>query len=107
VASHDGRLERLDREGGPVVGLLPEFLYGQAEIMLAPSDVVVLYTDGISEAMNRSLEELGEKRLLAAVREIDGLCAEEISKRLMGAATAFAGGAAQSDDMTLVVLRVT
>lgn len=90
-----------------MVGLMPDCAYGQAEIALAPSDVVVLYTDGISEAMNRSLEEWGEKRLLAAVREIDGICAEEIIKRLMGAATAFAAGAPQSDDMTLVVLRVT
>lgn len=107
ISSKDRQLERLDREGGPVVGLMPDCPYGQAEITLAPSDVVVLYTDGISEAMNRSLEEWGEKRLLAAVREIESLCAEEIITRLMDAATAFAAAAPQSDDMTLVVLRVT
>jgi phosphoserine phosphatase RsbU/P len=56
--------------------------------------------------MNRSLEEWGEKRLLAAVQEIHSFCAEEIITRLMGGATAFAAGAPQSDDMTLVVLRV-
>ena len=107
TSSKDRQLERLNREGGPVVGLMPDCSYGQAEITLASSDVVILYTDGISEAMNPSLEEWGEKRLLAAVREIEGFCAEEIITHLIGAATAFAAGAPQSDDMTLVVLRVT
>ena len=57
--------------------------------------------------MNRSLEEYGEKRLLVAVREVEGCCAEAIILRLIGAATTFADGAPQSDDMTLIVLRVT
>jgi sigma-B regulation protein RsbU (phosphoserine phosphatase) len=103
---HHGLLERLDEKGGPVVGLLTECQYEQAEIVLVPGDVVVLYTDGISEAMNPALEEWGEKRLIDSARETLGLPAQEITARIMGAANAFASGAPQSDDMTLVVLRL-
>src|SRR6266853_1887745 len=101
---HDGLLVRLDEKGGPVVGLLMECQYEQAEITLVPGDVVVLYTDGISEAMNPTLEEWDEKRLIDSARETLGLPAQEITARIMGAANAFASGAPQSDDMTLVVL---
>ncbi|MGA8229943.1 MAG: SpoIIE family protein phosphatase [Candidatus Acidiferrales bacterium] len=104
--SGNGQVERLDQKGGPVVGLMMGCQYEQAEIALAPGDVVVMYTDGISEAMNRCLEEWGEKRLVEAVRETGGLPAERVIGRIMQAANAFAGGAPQSDDMTLVVLRV-
>jgi len=104
--SGNDHVERLDQNGGPVVGLLPDCQYEQAEIALAPGDVVVLYTDGFSEAMNSSLEEWGEKRFIAAARETGGLPAERMIARIMHAATEFAADAPQSDDMTLVVLRV-
>ncbi len=99
-------VERLDQKGGPVVGLIMDCQYEQAEVALAPGDVVVLYTDGFSEAMNRSLEEWGEKRLMQALRETRDLPADGIIASTMKAATAFADGAPQSDDMTLVVLRL-
>jgi sigma-B regulation protein RsbU (phosphoserine phosphatase) len=99
-------VERLDQGGGPVVGLMPDCGYEQAEVSLAPGDLLVIYTDGISEAMNRDLEEWGEKRLMDAVHTCDGLSSEEIIVRIMQAADAFAAGAPQHDDMTLVVLRV-
>ncbi|HTG29572.1 MAG TPA: PP2C family protein-serine/threonine phosphatase [Methylomirabilota bacterium] len=101
---HGGLLERLNKKGGPVVGLPMECRYEQAEIILVPGDVVVLYTDGISEAMNPALEECGEKRLIDSARETLGLPAQEITARIMSAAAAFASGSPQSDDMTLVVL---
>jgi phosphoserine phosphatase RsbU/P len=105
--SGDGRsVERLDHGGGPVVGLMPDCVYEQAEVSLAPGDLLVIYTDGISEAMNRELEEWGEKRLIDAVQTCDGLSAEDTIVRIMQAADTFAAGAPQHDDMTLVVLRV-
>jgi phosphoserine phosphatase RsbU/P len=106
-SAHSGNVERLDQHGGPVVGLMEDCKYERAEIALAPGDVVVMYTDGISEAMSSALEEWGEKRLMEAVRECRSLPAEGMIARIMEAASAFAGGAPQSDDMTLVVLRAT
>ncbi|MGB7729105.1 MAG: SpoIIE family protein phosphatase [Candidatus Acidiferrum sp.] len=63
-------------------------------------------TDGFSEAMSPQLEEWGEKRLLEAVTSCDGLSAKDAIGKIMQAADAFAAGAPQSDDMTLVILRV-
>ena len=102
----DGSIERLDKAGGTVVGLLPECDYEQAEVSLSSGDLLVIYTDGFSEAMNPHLEEWGETRLLAAVSTCDGLPARDSIAKIMQAADAFASGAPQSDDMTLVILRV-
>ena len=98
-------IERLDEGGGPVVGLIPECTYRQAAVSLNPGDTLVIYTDGISEAMNPELEEWGEGRLLAAARESTGRCSSEVVGQIMEAAAAHAAGAPQSDDMTLVVVR--
>jgi sigma-B regulation protein RsbU (phosphoserine phosphatase) len=105
-AASGGIVERLDQAGGTVVGLLPECAYKQADISLAPCDLLVIYTDGFSEAMNSELEEWGEKRLLEAITSCGGLCAKETIAHVMQAADGFAAGAPQSDDMTLVILRV-
>jgi phosphoserine phosphatase RsbU/P len=99
-------LERLDKAGGTVVGLVPDVTYEQAQVQLAAGDLLVIYTDGFSEAMSPQLEEWGEKRLLEAVTSCDGLSAKDAISRIMQAADAFAAGAPQSDDMTLVILRV-
>jgi len=101
----NGAAERLDQAGGTVVGLLPECAYERAEVTLAPGDLLVIYTDGFSEAMNPSLEEWGDKRLLEAVSNCNGLPAKDSIDKIMKAADAFASGAPQSDDMTLVILR--
>lgn len=100
------KIERLDQAGGTVVGLLPECEYQQAELCLAPGDLLVIYTDGFSEAMSPSLEEWGETRLLNAVVICDGLPTRDCIGKILQAADAFASGAPQSDDMTLVILRV-
>ncbi len=96
---------RLD-VGGTVVGLLETFPYQQGSVSLAPGDLLVAYTDGISEAMNAADEEWGEERLMQTIQRCDGLDAGEILKRIFAAADGFVAGAAQHDDMTLVVLRV-
>jgi phosphoserine phosphatase RsbU/P len=98
-------VERLDKAGGTVVGLVPDAAYEQAQIDLAAGDLLVIYTDGFSEAMSPKLEEWGETRLLEAVKSCDGLPAKEAISKIMQAADAFASGAPQSDDMTLVILR--
>jgi len=98
------KIERLD-EGGPVIGLIPQCAYQQAELTLAPGDLLVIFTDGVSEAMNPALEEWGEERLIATVRPAQGCDACEIITHIMRAAAQFAAGAPQHDDMTLIVLR--
>jgi phosphoserine phosphatase RsbU/P len=103
--ANGGAVERLDQAGGTVVGLLPGCTYEQAEISLAPGDLLVIYTDGFSEAMNPNLEEWGEERLIQAIRSCNGLPSRDSIAKIMQATDAFASGAPQSDDMTLVILR--
>jgi len=92
--------------GGPVIGLLPEVEFQAASFDFEPSDMVVLFTDGISESMNANDEEWGEERLLACAKTCEGLNARETLDRMMQEAVAFAAGAPQHDDMTLAVFRV-
>lgn len=94
---------RLEK-GGPVVGLLPG-RYEQDLFLLEPGDLVVLFTDGISESMNVLEEEWGEDSLIEFAKLCDGLTAIEAMTRIIAAADGFAAGAGQHDDMTLVLLR--
>jgi sigma-B regulation protein RsbU (phosphoserine phosphatase) len=94
---------RLDA-GGPVIGLMQECSYVEGCVALERGDVLVAFTDGITEAMNAADEEWGEERLVEAVRPNGP--ARELIVRLMQAADAFVAGAPQHDDMTLVVARL-
>jgi sigma-B regulation protein RsbU (phosphoserine phosphatase) len=100
----DGQLERLEA-GGPVVGLIEFASYAAAEVELRPGDVLLGYTDGLSEAMNTADEEWGEERLAQALRAAAALPAAQAVERLIAEADAFAAGAPQHDDMTLLVVR--
>jgi Stage II sporulation protein E (SpoIIE) len=87
------RVERLDQAGGTVVGLLKDCAYEQSEASLAPGDLLVIYTDGFSEAMNPDLTEWGEERLIESIVGCVGLHAQGVIARIMQAADAFAAGA--------------
>ncbi|HEY4050885.1 MAG TPA: SpoIIE family protein phosphatase [Acidobacteriaceae bacterium] len=93
-------------EGGPVVGLLPEASYQQCVLTMQPGDVLVGYTDGISEAMNHQDEEWGEDRMIAKAMSCVQLPAQQMLESLFDAADAFASGAPQHDDMTLVLMKI-
>jgi sigma-B regulation protein RsbU (phosphoserine phosphatase) len=98
--------DRLD-VGGPVIGLIPDCIFEQAVVKVSPGDELVIFTDGVSEAMNRDLEEWGETRLAETVRKSTTLAAPGLIAAIMSAADAFAAGAPQHDDMTLVVARIS
>ncbi len=76
------------------------------EMPLAEGDAVVFYSDGITEAMNSSLEQFGEQRLMEAVERADRLDAAAARDAILTAVRVFLGGVHPQDDMTLVVLRV-
>jgi sigma-B regulation protein RsbU (phosphoserine phosphatase) len=91
--------------GGPVVGLLRKS-YERGVFSLEAGDLVVLFTDGVSESMNVRYEEWGEERFIEFAKTCYGLPVLEGMRRILAAAQAFAAGASQHDDMTLVMLRV-
>jgi phosphoserine phosphatase RsbU/P len=93
-------------EGGTVVGLFPDFPYHEAQMQFEPGDILVAYTDGITEAMNKREEEFGEERLIETIRRSDSRSAADIIAAALDNVDAFTSGAPQHDDMTLVVVRV-
>jgi sigma-B regulation protein RsbU (phosphoserine phosphatase) len=103
-SSGDYQVFRLET-GGSVIGLLQQ-CYQQGSFPLEPGDLMVLFTDGISESMNTRDEEWGEDRLIELAKTCHGLPAQGALTRILAAAEAFAAGASQHDDMTLVALRI-
>jgi sigma-B regulation protein RsbU (phosphoserine phosphatase) len=73
---------------------------------MEPGDVLLGYTDGISEAMNPEDEEWGEDRMMAKAAACVHLSAQQILDCLLDAADKFASGAPQHDDMTLVLMKI-
>ena len=91
-------------EGGTVIGLFPDFPFKEAEIELQSGDVLVAFTDGVSEAMNHAQEEFDEQRLLDAIRNCPPGTAATISSHILDRVDTFTAGADQHDDMTLVIV---
>ncbi len=98
-------LIRLD-VGGPVVGLFRPARYEQANVQLERGDILIMFTDGISEAMNSADDEWGEENLAATVQKWAHLSAADMVPKLMEAADAFVDGAPQHDDMTIIVAKI-
>jgi sigma-B regulation protein RsbU (phosphoserine phosphatase) len=99
------RVIRLDT-GGMIVGWRPEVTYTAQTLELEPGDLLLAFTDGISEARNAQEQEWGEARLVAAASAARHLPAGELLRHILAEVDAFAAGAPQFDDMTLVVARV-
>jgi sigma-B regulation protein RsbU (phosphoserine phosphatase) len=99
------KILRLD-EGGTVLGLFPDCAFQEGRLSLESGDVLVAYTDGISEAMNVREEEWDDERLIASVACCKAISAKETIDWILRQVDAFTAGAPQHDDMTLLVARV-
>ena len=96
---------------GTVVGLLPDAEYAQATIPMHSGDVLLAFTDGISEAMNHQDDEWGEDRMIACAQQLlnqpgGSVTARQLLDCILAAADKFTSGAPQHDDMTLLVCTV-
>jgi serine phosphatase RsbU (regulator of sigma subunit) len=96
--------EALDT-GGVVLGLFDTATYEAETIQLAPGDVIVVSSDGVTEARNVQNEEFGRERIVEAVAGTEALGAEEVLDRLLAAVRKFTLGAAQADDLTALVMK--
>lgn len=110
VLRRDGSLQRLTL-GGLLLGMVGDMVYQQDTIDLAPGEVVVLYTDGITEAVSPGADEedpeamFGEERLCQVILSNRHLPASGIQDAILAAVADHTRGMAQSDDITLVVMR--
>jgi sigma-B regulation protein RsbU (phosphoserine phosphatase) len=103
VVRADGSRERLTLTGLPL-GVMPDAAYATREIVLAPGDRLVLYTDGITEASTEDGAEFGEARLEAAVDALRHAAPLAMVDGIVERVDAFAAGAPQADDITCLAL---
>lgn len=92
-------------EGGLILGMFEHATYEQETVALDPGDVVVVFSDGVSEALSAAGEEFGEWRLQEVVAANLAAGPEELLERLLEAVREFTTGAVQNDDVTALVVR--
>lgn len=93
-------------EGGLLLGIFSHAQYEEAVIELEPGDVLVLFTDGVTEAEDRRKAQYGEDRLVHVLRESRGESAREIGDRICQEVLKFSKGLQMADDLTVVVVKV-
>lgn len=105
IVRADGQVEEAPTRG-TLVGVLPEITSTTAEVVLAPGETVLLYTDGVTEARGGPLGDsvFGEDRLRAALAECGGMPAEAVVERVQMLATQW-GGTQSGDDMAVLAIR--
>ena len=103
VVGSDG-FRRLE-VGGPIVGLFEGATYEEETVTLSPGDWLVVFSDGVSEAMSATGDEYGESRIVDCVQKNLALEPQRLLEAIFQDVREFAHGAAQSDDITAMVLR--
>lgn len=93
-------------KGGLILGCMPEVKYEQETVSLKPGEMLLMYTDGVSEAMNSAEEEFGEERLEKLFRKNFNLTVEDSLSELEGEIHRFRGEVPLMDDFTLLLARV-
>src|SRR3954465_3191938 len=91
--------------GGPIVGLFDSATFDEETVALQPGDWLILFSDGVSEAMSASGAEYGESRIVSLVERNKQLEPRQLLEALFADVREFTRGAPQSDDITAMVLR--
>ena len=101
----DGTSEELPMTGGIALGVMPGLEYKESDVTLAQGDSLILYTDGVSEAMNSGGEEFGMDRLREIFTKNPPTSARATNEAILEAVHDFAGDTPQSDDVTCLVIQ--
>src|SRR5215218_2318802 len=104
IAHEGGTLEHL-AAGGLPLGIIPDFDYREGRTLLRPGDVLVAYSDGVTESQNPAGEEFGTARLQEVVARNLSRSAAGIRDKIEAALSAFAKGTPAGDDITLVIVK--
>ena len=100
----DGTSSLLPLTDGIAVGLVPGIGYKQDTVVLAPGDLLILYTDGVTEAMNGDYEEFGIEPLQEIFAASPPKSAKEATETVFNAIKEFVGDTPQSDDITCLIV---
>jgi serine phosphatase RsbU (regulator of sigma subunit) len=104
LVRHDKTVERLE-EGGPMLGALEGARYDSGRVRLDPGDMLLAYSDGVTECRNSQEEEFEMGRLSAAANAVSGASANQVLFSTLGAVLDFADACSPQDDLTLLVIR--
>lgn len=99
-----GTVRRLET-GGTVLGLFELAAFEEETVQLSPGDVVVVFSDGVTEAMNAAGDEFADEGLLASLAKRGGAAPQTLIDAVIADVRAFCGGAQQSDDLTILTVR--
>ncbi|EKF85141.1 SpoIIE family protein phosphatase [Methanobacterium formicicum] len=91
--------------GGVVLGAMKGLKMAEKTIDLCPGDLLVLYTDGVTEAINQQEDQFGEERLIKIIMDNNDLSSDDLKNLIIDQVYDFASGTPQADDITLMVLR--
>jgi serine phosphatase RsbU (regulator of sigma subunit) len=106
ISAASGEATLLETEGDAFpLGILEEAQYEETHLKLTTGDKVILYTDGVVEAMNQDKEIFGFDRLLYVAKNSQKLTAEALLEEIKNNVDEFAGGAPQHDDITIIVIQ--
>ncbi len=100
----DKKVTRLTK-GGTVLGFMEDYQFEEDLIKLNTGDTVIIYSDGITEALNKQNEEFGEDRLLTILTENMKSTADTLIEKVFNAIKTFVNDVPQSDDITIVVIK--
>ena len=104
IRKASGAIERLDAGEMPL-GIDKGVRYASTDTTLAAGDLLVIFTDGVIEAVNEADQEFGEGRLLDVIRVTPADKAENTLHRILAAVDVFAGSARQYDDITCMIVK--
>jgi sigma-B regulation protein RsbU (phosphoserine phosphatase) len=106
LLKQNGAVEMLPMSANPMLGAIDGIDYQESTIKLDTGDALVMFTDGVTEAMNTSNEEFGEKRLEATLEEMIRQSCQQIIDAIREDVSAFTIGAEQSDDITMLAIKL-
>lgn len=91
--------------GGLILSVMEDFAYEEGIVRFNPGDLLVIYSDGITDATNEYEEQFGEEQLLEVLKGSTDLQPQELIEKITASVNQFAGGRPQMDDMTVVVVK--
>ncbi|MFT5375789.1 MAG: sigma-B regulation protein RsbU (phosphoserine phosphatase) [Candidatus Latescibacterota bacterium] len=105
IRRSNGEIERVDELHGPVVAAVEDIKYSEGHLVLAPDDLLLMYTDGVTEAMDIDQTLFDEERLVRVMSDEPCDSVEEAVNSTLSAVMEFQGDAEQADDITLLALK--
>jgi len=104
LRNENGEIIRLST-GGVVLGAMKGLKMEEKTIDMSPQDLLVLYTDGVTEAINQQEDQFGEERLIKLIKDNRDMPSEDMKNLIIDTVYDFASGTPQADDITIMVLR--